>query len=286
VFRLNPPTKSKKNWTETVLYNFTGKSDGGTPEGGVILDDKGALYGTTTIGGDVSSNGTVFKLTHHRRRDTWIESILYAFTGFSNSVSPLAGLVFESGALYGTTAKGGQSHCGSVFQLRPPPKGQKFWTESDIYSFNCGRDGGNPYSSVVFDETGTVYGITDNGGQYGYGVVFSLAPPAISANWTETVLYSFTGGKDGAHPFGGPLVFDHSGALYGTTSGAPVNSGSVFKLLPHGGGRWTEITLHQFSGGDDGADPTAGLTLCKGRLWGTTALGGKFGLGTAFEVGP
>jgi hypothetical protein len=96
---------------------------------------------------------------------------------------------------------------------------------------------------------------------------------------------SFTGDRDGAHPIAGPLVFDKAGALYGTTSGAPVNYGSVFKLLKKPDG-WTEITLYHFTGGMDGGNPVASLLLRDSKLWGTTALGGEFGNGTAFKVGP
>jgi uncharacterized repeat protein (TIGR03803 family) len=287
VFQLSPRKNGNDSWIETVLYNFTGASDGGQPGGGVIFDKKGSLYGTTQTGGNSSRNGTVFKLTPPKSVNTpWAERVLYAFDGVSNTVNPLSGLIFDNtGALYGTTVGGGQSHCGSVFQLVPPTKGQSAWTETDSYSFTCGADGENPYSTLVFDDAGALYGTTDNGGNFDYGVVFRLAPSDGRNNQrTETVLYSFTGDGDGAYPIAGPLVFDKAGGLYGTTSGAPVNYGSVFKLLKKPDG-WTEITLYQFTGGMDGGNPVSGLLLRDSKLWGTTALGGAFGNGTAFKVG-
>lgn len=174
--------------------------------------------------------------------------------------------------------------------------GTNAWAASKykvLYSFTGGADGnefmwvtgaGNWFSSgLVADQTGTFYGTTAAGGDYGYGVVFKLAPGS-GGSWTETVLYRFTGGADGAYPFAG-LVFDTAGNLYGTTSGGGSGScsnsytngcGVVFELTPNLDGSWTENVIYSFTGGADGAQPEARLTFdASGNLYGTANAGGQ-----------
>jgi hypothetical protein len=147
--------------------------------------------------------------------------------------------------LYGTTYEGGADcsasalnlGCGVVFELLPPAAGKTKWTEQVLHFFS-GVDGASPQAGVIFDDNGNLYGTTSQGGG-GYGVVFELSPPAAGQiSWTETVLYKFTGKKDGCDPTAG-LIFDSAGNLYGTTSGAYSNKigsscglGTVFKLTP------------------------------------------------------
>src|SRR5205814_1699511 len=124
-------------------------------------------------------------------------------------------------------------------------------TLTTLHSFT-GSDGTLPYSGLISDASGALYGTTAYGGLYSEGTVFKLTPPANSGGaWTETILYSFGGGNDGVNPYGG-LIFDESGALYGTTyfGGGSYYAGTVFKLTPPStsGGAWTETILHTFSG--------------------------------------
>jgi uncharacterized repeat protein (TIGR03803 family) len=211
-------------------------------------------------------------------------TVLHEFTGGADGAFPYAGLVFDAvGNLYGTTGSGGSTACmdgcGVVFKLAPRPEGT--WTESVLYTFTGGADGDGPLAGLIFD-AGDLYGTTVGGGASDEGVVFKLAPNS-HGTWTESVLYSFTGGADGAHPYAG-LVFDAAGNLYGTTyaSGA-YNNGVVFKLTPNPEGTWTESILHTFTGGADGATPYAGLIFdAAGNLYGTTDLGGG---GTACTSG-
>ena len=216
VFKLSP------SGTETVLHTFTGGSDGGIPRAGLIADTGGNLYGTTA-GGGASNAGTVFKLS-----PSGTETVLYSFTG-SDGSGPFAGLIADSsGNLYGTTQSGGASggH-GVVFKLSPGG------TETVLYSFTGGSDGGTPRAGLIADSSGNLYGTTQFGGPgcggVGCGVVFKLSPSG-----TETVLYSFTG-SDGSGPFPG-LIADSSGNLYGTTlsGGASGGHGVVFKLTGAG----------------------------------------------------
>ena len=168
VFKLTPPAKGLTAWTETVLHRFTGGftggSDGADPIAGLIADKEGALYGTTQ-GGGTGGAGAVFKLTPPAKGQTaWTETVLHSFTN-SDGSSPNAGLIADnSGALYGTTAGGGSAFSGTVFKLTPPAKGQTAWTETVLYSFTGGSDGGEPLGNLIFDNQGALYGITLGGG--------------------------------------------------------------------------------------------------------------------------
>jgi uncharacterized repeat protein (TIGR03803 family) len=239
------------HWTKSLLYSFKGGKDGANPAAALILDQAGSLYGTTEIGG-VQNEGTVFKLSNASGH--WTEDVLYSFQE-ANGISPAGGVIFDSeGNLYGTTLYGGTYGNGTVYKLSPS---SSVWTESVLYSFHGTSDGGSPSSNLTFDAAGNLYGTAPYGGEncggYGCGVVFELSPS--SGGWTETVLYAFTGGSDGAGPSGG-LVFDSFGSLYGMTfDGGDSNCfgyhsdgcGTVFQLSP--GFVWTENVIHTFGGG-------------------------------------
>lgn len=154
-------------------------------------------------------------------------------------------------------------------------------TQKVLYTFTGGLDGGGPYSGVIFDSAGNLYGVTQDGGTYGRGTVFQLT--RSGSDWTETVLYSFTGGLDGFEPIGG-LAIDDAGNLYGTTAngGDPLSGcGTLFKLVISTG---TLTNLHTFTGGKDGCGPGANLRLSGGSLAGTTVNGGAGAHGTAFSL--
>jgi len=174
---------------ETVLYSFTGGSDGSEPVAGLIADNQGALYSTTESGGS-SGGGTVFKLTPPGRGQTaWTETVLYSFCSLPNCSdgdSPAAGLIADKqGVLYGTTL-GGESSVGpvgmTVFKLTPPGRGQTAWTEAVLYSFTGGSDGGDPRAGLIAlarareerDNGGALYGTTQSGGSGNNGTVFKV----------------------------------------------------------------------------------------------------------------
>jgi uncharacterized repeat protein (TIGR03803 family) len=211
------------------------------------------------------------------------EKVLHTFTGFPDGRSPVAGLIFDSaGNRYGTTKDGGAYSFGTVFELMPGSDGS--WTEKTLRSFAGGDEGETPYGGVIFDSTGHLYGTTGDGGAYGYGVVFELIPDA-SGKWTEGIVYSFSGGTDGANP-NASLVFGKGGNLYGTTAyGGDYGLGTVFELARRVGNKWTETVLHSFAGGSDGVYPYAALIHdTAGNLYGTTFNGGAVNAGTVFEV--
>jgi uncharacterized repeat protein (TIGR03803 family) len=278
VFQL---TRSGGSWTETVLHSFSG-SDGAYPVDSLVLDDAGNLYGTTVFGGKFSG-GTVFQLAPSG--DSWTESVLYEFTGRNDGIDPEAALILDQkGALYGTTI------AGNVFKLTPPAAGDTKWSLKVIYTFGGGPNAGQlSEGTLLAGRNGALYGTQKfGGGPANAGAVYQLTPPATHGGaWTETTIYRFTGGADGAYPYAG-VIADSAGNLYGTASGnGRENHGTVFQLTPPAihGTAWSETTLYAFSGRSDGSGPGANLVVGKGgALYSTTAGGGSAGKGTVFRI--
>src|SRR5208283_1131142 len=214
VFNLRPPAHFTSHvlgsWTETVLYRFTGGSDGDSPRSADLLfDHAGNLYGTTVFGGGGNCQGgcgTVYKLT--RSGDNWTESIIHAFSESGDGQQPWAGVIFDQGgSLYGTTAQGGAYRYGTAYQLVPSGSG---FAERLLYSFQGTNDGGIPYGGLISDPAGNLYGATCCNSSGGDGTVFELTR---SQNWAFSVLYSFP-----AWGSYGSLIMDAAGNLYGTIS--------------------------------------------------------------------
>ncbi|MGA8491334.1 MAG: choice-of-anchor tandem repeat GloVer-containing protein [Terriglobales bacterium] len=284
VFKLSP---GSSGWTESVLYTFTGGSDGGEPDARVLFDAAGNLYGTTLLGGSINSActsgcGTIFKLAHGS--SGWTESIIYAFQGGTDGLSPYDGLAFDAaGNLYGSTYAGGSGY-GVIFKLTPGSSG---WAETVLHAFRGGYDGKSPYGDLILDGSGNLYGTASQGGYQGYGVVFEMLLNT-KGRWAEKVLHSFANTPAG-NPVAG-LAIDTAGNLYGTTMlGATRAScgggcGALFKLAPASGG-WTYKVVHDFGHGADGYHPTGDLILdSTGNLYGTTQAGGAQGSGMVFEI--
>jgi hypothetical protein len=206
----------------------------------VAIGKDGVLYGTTKTGGSNSGYGTVFSVAPSATPGgAWTETVLYNFYSYAgDGIWPEAGIVIDdSGVLYGTTFEGGTYNYGTVFSLTPPTSPGGAWTETILYNFTGGSDGGRPAASVVIGRHGVLYGTAGEGGT-GNGVVFSLEPPtSAGASWTETVLHAFTG-ADGSGPVA-PVVIGSGGVLYGTTEyggshpcGPNGGCGTVFSLTP------------------------------------------------------
>ena len=299
VFEMMPPAQPGDSWVFTTLYTFTGTNgDGTAPASPLVFDRSGNLYGTTSSGGTgpcYLGCGTVFELSPDAGGG-WAETVLYSFQGGTDGQNPEGALIFGSnGSVYGATVVGGESNCscGTVFQLLAPMQPGGAWTENVLYRFNSFSSGFWPEGGVVSDKTGALYGTTNEGGQSGCsdgcGVAFKLTPPRKKGGaWTEDVLYQFTGGSDGGQPYAG-VIFDHAGNLYGATFiGNLYSYGAVFKLSPprDQNGAWAETTLYT-CGGTGPLYPMGGVILDgRGDLYGTTAYGGKLGLGDAFELKP
>ena len=272
----------------TLLHSFSGNggvaasTDGAAPTS-LIQGTDGNFYGTTQSGGTYNK-GTVFSLT------AGLYTVLYSFQGHggvagSKDGALPVGLVWGSdGTLYGTTQLGGANDAGTAFNITTAG------SETVVYSFGggptgatSGTDGASPAGGLVQGSDGSFYGTTQSGGTNKAGTVFK-----VSTSGVETVLYSFSGGADGASP-GAGLVQGNDGNFYGTTflAGA-YSAGTVFSVTTAG----LETVIHSFSGGGhvtgstDGAYPSAGLMLGgDGNLYGTTRDGGpQFFGGTLFKI--
>jgi uncharacterized repeat protein (TIGR03803 family) len=255
---------------------------------GLVRDASGNLYGTTTNGGTYDV-GIVYELSP-QPGGAWTETILHNFDNNTpaDGYEPYAGLAIDSaGNLYGTTRAGGPSGEGTVFEISP--QGAGTWTETILYNFgSTTNDGISPYSPVVLDSAGNLYGTTLEGGTGHEGTVFKLVHGP--RGWEEKVIHNFVPdaeGSGGYNPYGG-VILDGAGNLYGTTSGCQcsyTNRGTVFQLKA---GSYGEKVLHYFYiNGVDGLYPMASLTLdASGNLYGTTSSGGSSGAGTVFELSP
>jgi uncharacterized repeat protein (TIGR03803 family) len=286
-------------WNESLLYNSDIGQYGGYPTGIPILDAQGNVYATSELGGSGSS-GFVFKVDTQGN-----EMPIYNFQGGTDGATPTGPLLLAAdGSLYGTTVSGGDNGscpagCGTVYKIDAEGN------YSVVYRFIGGSDGFGPYSGVIADEQGNLYGTTIVGGLQSSscnggtcGVVFELVPN--QNGWAESVLYSFQGGADGGNPDGG-LLRDSQGNFYGTTYLGGVclygpYCGTVYKLTPAG----SKTTLWDFQCGTDGCNPEYGSLVMdpQGNLYGTTTLGGDLsatnpvctaagtGCGTVFKLAP
>jgi len=282
----------KTSWREIVLYNFRGGQDGYNPQGNLLIDDKGNLYGTTLTGGTGnagSGGGTLYEL--QPSSGGWIHLVLYNFCslgGCPDGLSP-SGLIFDkSGNLYGTTVYGGNScgeqGCGVVYKLSHV-NGQ--WKETVLHSFDNNGDGYYPNPGLTFGKSGKLYGTTCCGGGYGAGIVFVLKPG--KHGWNEVPLYAFDGSKNNTDA-NGYLTLDSTGAIFGTlagsyNSGCTYQCGGVFKLI-RSHGQWVETSVFTFNG-LDGADPNPNLIKDRaGNYYGSASQGGVGDFGVVFKLIP
>lgn len=245
--------------TYTVLHNFAGGTkDGSFANGELIQDASGNLYGTTLEGGTANA-GVIFKLD-----PSGVVTILHDFSGGSDGARPEGGLLRDpQGNFYGMTSTGGFGGGGTVFKLDTSN------TLKTLFSFGLGDTGAGPRSRLV-TTNGYLYAITTFGGspncKNGCGLIFRM-----TQGGTETVLYRFTGGTDGAYPQG--LIRDSAGNLYGVamTNITAPGAGTVFKLDTAG----AFTVLYTFTGGADGGTPMGRLIRdTNGIIHGVTASGG------------
>lgn len=347
-------THKGSGWTFSPLYNFAGGNDGAGPSARLIFGPNGTLYGTTTHGGDGTGDctsgytgcGTVFNLKPQARACTtalcaWVETVLYQFQGGDDGFLPYqADLTFDqAGNIYGTTLYGGlygfcseRWACGTVYELT---KSGNTWNKTVLHNFNGNSaDGGEPYSGVIFDKAGNLYGTTfepsliyeltpsggswtegilnntccgylsaglifnsagnlygaaGSGGQWGGGLAFEFTPSG--SGWVFGDLYDFDDDNRGAGP-DSTLLMDKDGNLYGTTQGFNTDYGTVFKLTPYKGG-YIQTVMYRFTGGNDGATPYGPLVLdASGNVYGTASAGGNVaacngaGCGVVFKITP
>jgi uncharacterized repeat protein (TIGR03803 family) len=292
VFSLTPPAAGGTAWSEAVLYSFQGGTDGVSPGAGLLLDASGALYGVVSVGGK-NNAGAVYRLTPPAAGGSaWTKTALWNFGAQPDGGFPVGGLVRDpNGILYGVCNSGGSTGWGTVYALSPPAAGKKAWSESVLYSFAGGNDGGSPDATLVLGGDGTLYGVSNGGGTAGSGTAFSVTPPAAGGGkWTEAALVSFTG-PNGSSPAG--LGLGPDGGLIGSTfyGGTLGNGGgTVFTLSPPaaGGSAWTQTVVQQFAAvGTDAASPIGALVMGKsGVVFGSAYEGGAHGDGAVFALTP
>jgi len=250
VFKLSKPKTKGGKWREQVLQSFAGGKDGANPNGGLVLDSKGAIYGTTYFGGNQTGEcdggdggtgcGTVFAvMPPNTKGGKWVEKVLLRFSGLDGG-NPSAGVIFGTKEdLYCTTVGGGGGNfpSGTVVQLVAHSNGT--WTEHMLHSFQDGNDGGEPRGGVIFDPKNDLYGTATGGGTVGGGTLFRLQLTEGSRSFVA--IYDFTGAPDGFYPVGN-LIFGAqsggSGAIFGTTLYGGVGKacnggcGTVFDAVP------------------------------------------------------
>jgi uncharacterized repeat protein (TIGR03803 family) len=256
--------------TETVLYNFTGGSDGGHPTSHLTADGKGNLYGTTNAGG--LGYGTVFELSPNGGGG-WIETVLHSFTNGADGGEPyFSYVIFDSaGNLYGTASSGGAKGYGVVWELSPVDTG---WTETVLYSFANGGDGANPVNGLIADKVGNLYGTNCLSPGTGF---FELS--SSRGGWTEQTIYA---ADVDCIEFVPGLTMDTAGSIFSTTPS------TVFELSPNGTGGWNQTVIHTFTGAPkDGYQPEGTLVFDEsGDLYGTTYQGGARDSGTVYKLTP
>jgi uncharacterized repeat protein (TIGR03803 family) len=273
LFSINPATGA-----EAVLHSFGIGTDGIAPFTG-LTNVRGTLYGTTRSGGPMGGYGlgTVFSFNP----TTGAETILHNFgVSATDGQYPNSAPIEIGGTLYGTTGNGGAATClcGTVFSIDPATG-----AEAVVYSFAGGSDGSTP--TGLINVNGTAYGTTISGGTAvcpvngsgGCGTVFSLN----ITTGTETVVYSFAGGSDGANPFAGLISAGKS--LYGTTeAGGTASAGTVFSVTPAG----SETVLHSFTGALYVYTPGNALLATNGTLFLSASAGGSANIGGIVQIDP
>jgi len=264
----------------TVLHAFSVEQSE-QPSAGLAIDGSGALYGTTTYTNAGGEDGQAFKMKQHG--SGWLFTPLSNFPILGNIDPRGPLLVAPDGALFGTLYFNyGCEFCGGVFQLYPPPTVPRtvlqLWNGQTLHDFSGGSDGGNPSGALLRDQSGNLFGTTENGG-IGLGTIYKLDHDT----WNETVVFAPQGPTDGVMPLNG-VISDDAGNLYGVFEvGGPNGAGVVYELSNSGNG-WTEQHVYDFSGGSDGAEPVSVVMDASGNLYGATSGGGTNHAGTMFKL--
>jgi uncharacterized repeat protein (TIGR03803 family) len=283
VFEFTLPDKNGEDGTLIVMHSFLG-ANGNNPVAGLVLGSDGYLYGTTVLGG-ANLDGTLFKISP----STYKLTTLYNFCSQKNCPDgsfPYGPVIQgDNGEFYGTTSSGGAFSVGTIFEYTPGKNGS-VGTLSTLHSFDNNTEGSWPYAGLI-EYDGNFYGATESGGLYtgqaiGKGTIFKLTP-----NGELTTLYVFSGGSDGANPYG--TLVEYKGLFYGTTDGGGTYGyGTVF-AISSAGVRDTLVSFDNLESQGDtirGANPIGGLVEYNGSFYGTTSAGGDSVYGTVFSIVP
>jgi len=277
VYKLAP---GRSGYAETILHTFGGSADGSKPDGNVVANNRGDLFGVTAVGG-IDAQGTAFELVPSGPH--YIETMIHTFTGRADGGQPIGTLVLDaSGGLFGVTQFGGSTDGGVAYELSPTKTGYR---EQVLHNFAVSA--ALPQAGLTMAMNGTLYGTGYGAGSvHTNGLVFRLRPDAKGYAYTD--LYNFKGGADGSNPFATLTFSASSSDIFGTTEygGGAGGEGTVFELTPSNSG-YSERVVHRFT-------PKQGVLLqapvlleADGNLFGTTSGGGtgcNGGCGTVFEL--
>lgn len=264
--------------SESVLYTFTGKTDGLYPAAGLISDGAGNLYGTTILGGqgcwsNPSGCGVVFEISPNGSGG-WNQTVLHSFSGPPDPANSWAPVIFDkAGNLYGTTGYGGPTNYGAIFELSPAGTS---WTEKVLYNYPYGPYfPAFPNTALVMDAAGNLYCSAAHGGSLGAGTLLKLTPAGDA-----TVLHTFGEPGDGSGTQS--MVLDSQGNLYGTTNGGGAyGGGTLFELTPSG----AYTLLYSFGGQPEDSNGPGYLVMnTDGDLYSVAWGGGAHGNGTVFKI--
>jgi uncharacterized repeat protein (TIGR03803 family) len=281
VFKL---AKTGSSWTQSVIHTFTGGTDGSGPGAPVAFDKQGNIYGTTPTGG-ANGLGVVYQLKPNGTGG-WALKVIHAFTGGTDGSGGSASrfLIDSAGNLFNVCTTGGANGFGVVYEISPA---QGKWKFTTLYAFKDQPDGASPHGGVVSDSAGNLYGTTYYAGAHDLGTVYKLT--RAGATWTESVLYSFKGGQDGASPISS-LVADSAGNFYGTTSEAGATTcgcGVIFKMTNGAANKWTESVVYRFPGTPNPGFAYNGMVNgLSGNFYGATVHGGNGNDGAVYQFTP
>jgi len=304
-----------------LLHRFR-KFEGCYPEGTLVIDSDGILFGTT-FDGAAHDCGSVYQIKQ-ASSGKWAETTLHSFGG--GDCYAIGGLAIDKQHnLYGTTASGGKDNLGVAFKMTRkanghwsytrlhnfntnepypttnlviPASGNIYggdqngifvlqfrngkWSEHTAYTFRKKTDGFVPHGDLVFDPHGNLYGTTSVGGAFNFGAAYVLTN--VNGKWTSTVMHSFGEGQDGRGSLSGVTITPTGSVVGTTTAGGAYNRGIIYELTPNNTG-WRETILHSFAGGTDGNRPVGGLFVeSSGTIDGTTYDGGARHQGIAFQL--
>jgi hypothetical protein len=291
IFRLTPGAPGKR-WHFKLLYEFKGQRDGGYPSSPVFLDNSGAIYGASQLGGLSGKGcnqqygcGAIFQLVPPAHKDgSWTAHVLYEFQGADDGGNPSTMIMDSTGNIYGTTAYGGNFNkncplgCGVIFQLFPV---NGTWAYKVLYTFH-GAPHRSP-SNLVKDASGNLFG-TVGVAPYTGGDIFELSPPTGgTGSWTLNYIHHYYQNYPATD-----LTLGPSGTLYGDIYGdQDLDFGYIFKMTPpiQQGGAWTYTTLVNLNKSSNSQNPTGVVVGLQGDIY-SPLSGGGYGNGSIVSVVP
>jgi uncharacterized repeat protein (TIGR03803 family) len=247
--------------TLSLVYSFTGGSDGTTPDGGLLLLNN-KLYGTSYTSifyYDLTSNSL------HHSTFPYSQCVLYYET--------------TSNLLYGTTLNGGVGGSGQIFSINLDLSVSNFISSNQSLGENSG-------GFMQLSGTRKLYSMTTGDGANGSGMIYYID---LNNNNAFTRIYSFVGGQQeanssGKHPAPNSILIEYNGKLYGTCYGAgPLKAGTIFSINPDGTGF---VVMHSFTGDNGGGGSKSTLRLYNNKFYSTTSYGGPANDGIIFSINP